>query len=564
MAEHPKSPPHTREHTLSPPSSPLYYERSSEEKIVSRRENNELPHPPALEGWRLRLLTIGLCLCVFLSSLDITIVSTSLTAISNDLHAFKESSWVVSSYLTSYFSFLIIWAKMSDFLGRKIMLVAALVLFLAFSGGCGGARTPVQSSSILCRAFQGVGGAGIFSMAPIIVAEMVEPAKYGAYNAIVSLAIAFSFLLGPLFGGAISDGTTWRWIFYINLPVGLVGLALVLVAMPASFPDLSAVTPPTPFTLIKRNVPLRGRIDYPGFVMLLAASVLLIVAIEEAGISFGWSSGLVIAFLVVAGSLFIAFLAWQWYLDHARSEREPIIPWEFIKKRVLMGMYLNALLSGVPFVTLVLELPLRFESINGLSGLNSGICILPFTLTIAFGSALTGGLTARGRVPPIMVLLVATMLQILGMGLLYSVPVTADLPARIYGYQILAGLGTGLSLTTLLNIVPFVVKRRVLAVALGGVTQLRILGGAVGVSIATNLLNNTAKTQLATQLPAPVLAGILRDVSSVDTLSTADQSIVHAAFGKGYHQQLAMMLGFCAAEVIALALMWEWPMRRLA
>ncbi|KOC18275.1 hypothetical protein AFLA70_59g003481 [Aspergillus flavus AF70] len=562
MAENQKIPKDTREDTLSSPLSPLDNENSSEEKNVDIDGDKELSHSPALEGWRLRLLTIGLCLCVFLSALDITIVSTSLTSISNDLHAFNESSWVVSSYLTSYFSFLIIWAKMSDFFGRKLMLVAAVVLFLAFSGGCGGAHTPIQL--ILCRAFQGVGGAGIFSMVPIIVAEMVEPAKYGAYNAIISLAIAFSFLLGPLFGGAISDGTTWRWIFYINLPVGFVGLVLVLVAMPAGFPDPSAVASPATFTLIKRNVTLRGRIDYPGFFMLLAASVLLIVAIEEAGISFAWSSGLVIAFLVVAVGLFIAFLAWQWYLDYTKSAREPVFPWAFIKKRVLMGIYLNALLSGVPFVTLVLDLPLRFESINGRSALNSGICILPLTLTIAFGSALTGGLTARGRVPPIMVLLVATILQILGMGLLYSVPVTTDLPARIYGYQILAGLGIGLSLTTLLNIVPFVVERRVLAVALGGVTQLRILGGAVGVSIATNLLNNTAKNELATRLPASALADILRDVSSVFKLSTADQSIVHTAFGKGYHQQLAMMLGFCAAEVIALALMWEWPVRRLA
>ncbi|KAJ5248561.1 hypothetical protein N7468_000012 [Penicillium chermesinum] len=203
-------------------------------------------------------------------------------------------------------------------------------------------------------------------------------------------------------------------------------------------------------------------------------------------------------------------------------------------------------------------------SINGRSGLNSGICILPFTLTIAFGSGLTGGLTARGRIPPIVVLLVATTLQVLGIGLLYSVPVNAHLPARIYGYQILAGLGTGLSLTTLLNIVPFLVEGSALAVALGGVTQLRILGGAVGVSIATNLLNNTARTILATQLPLDSITRILHDLSSVTTLPSADQAIVRAAFAEGYHKQLAMMLGFCAAEIIALVLMWEWPMRRLA
>ena len=122
----------------------------------------------------------------------------------------------------------------------------------------------------------------------------------------------------------------------------------------------------------------------------------------------------------------------------------------------------NAFLSGVPLVTLVLELPLRFESVNDRSGIRAGIDILPFTATIALGSAITGGLTVGGRVPPIFVLAVGSILQILGMGLLYSVHVNSSLPASIYGYQILVGLGSGLSLTTLLDIVPFIVDRRVL------------------------------------------------------------------------------------------------------
>ncbi|KAJ6150674.1 hypothetical protein N7470_007268 [Penicillium chermesinum] len=203
-----------------------------------------------------------------------------------------------------------------------------------------GLRLRLLTTGILCRAFQGIGGAGIFSMVPIIVAEMVEPIKYGAYNGIISLAIAFSFLLGPLLGGIISDGTTWRWIFWINLPIGVTGLLLVLVTMPAGFPVHSEITSKVSLGFTKRNVDLRGRIDYPGFFILLAASVLLIVAIEEAGISFAWSSALVIAFLVVAGVFLLLFLFWQWYLYHIKSAREPILPWSFLKNRILMGLYL--------------------------------------------------------------------------------------------------------------------------------------------------------------------------------------------------------------------------------
>ena len=174
-------------------------------------------------------------------------------------------------------------------------------------------------------------------MVPIIVAEMVAPEKYGAYNGIVALAIALSFLLGPLVGGAISDQTTWRWIFWINLPIGFASMALVLLIMPANFPDIK----PSNSTLFteKQNGTLR-KIDFPGFSLLLAACVLLIVALEEAGKAFAWDSVLVIIFLTLAGLLLCVFFAWQRFLFGGKSAREPIIPWNFLQHRVLMGIYL--------------------------------------------------------------------------------------------------------------------------------------------------------------------------------------------------------------------------------
>lgn len=197
-------------------------------------------------------------------------------------------------------------------------------------GYCDRFLTFYLSASIICRAFQGIGGAGLFSMVPIITAEMVEPEKYGAYNGIISSFVALSFLLGPIFGGAISNGTTWRWVFFINLPVGAIALVLVFVAMPSGFPDPTA----------QRTITLRNRVDYPGFLVLLAACVLLILAIEEAGTEYAWSSALVITCLVIAGVLFILFITWQWYMDHSKSQRDPVFPWSFTKKRVLMGAYL--------------------------------------------------------------------------------------------------------------------------------------------------------------------------------------------------------------------------------
>ncbi|CAD6444310.1 497df385-445e-4097-bfd8-b7a1fd65287b [Sclerotinia trifoliorum] len=515
-------------------------------------------HLQYLSGWRLSLLTLGLCLSLMLSSLDITIVSTALVTISDDLHAFDQSSWIVNSYLTTYFSALIIWAKMSDLVGRKVMLVAAIVIFLAFSGGCGGAATSTQI--IAFRALQGIGGAGIFSMVPIIVAEMVVPEQYGKFNGIVSLALAISFLLGPVLGGAIPQHTTWRWIFLINLPIGVVGLILVLLAMPAGFPD-NRPSKAILFSPKKSN--LRGEIDYVGFLLLPTACVFLIVAFEEAGVAFAWDSALVITFLVLAFVLLCLFFAWQRLLFLRQSARQPVIPWVFLKNRVLMGIYIYAVLSGVPFVTLVIEIPQRIQSISNTSTLIAGVRVLPYTMSIAVGSAITGGLTAKGRIPPLYVLIAATSLQTLGTGLLYSIPVAPHIPASFYGYQVLAGMGVGLGLTTLLNIAPFIVEKQLLAVALGGVTQMRILGGAIGVAIATSLLNNTVVSTLADILPAETVSHLLQNLSSMSSLSSHDQAVVQSAFAHGYHKQLAMILGFCAAEVFAIGLMWERTPRRL-
>ncbi|KAL4745173.1 hypothetical protein BDW72DRAFT_198889 [Aspergillus terricola var. indicus] len=513
---------------------------------------------PCLKGRRLTSLTIGLAIAVFLSSLDAIIVSTSLATIAEDLQAFDKSSWVVSSYLTTYFSFLIIWAKISDLVGRKVMLIIALVIFLGFSGGCGGARTALQL--IILRAFQGTGGAGIFSMVPIITAEMVHPDEYALYNAIMTFSIALSFLLGPLIGGIIVDHTSWRWIFYINLPAGAVGVSLIWLSMPGAFPNLSN---PTSLWSLPKNVDFHRKVDYPGFGLLLAASVFLIVAIEEAAVLYTWDNVVVIVLLVLSFVLLGAFLTWIWFLHRSNSFREPVFPWECVKNRVFMGMCLMTLLSGVPLVTLVLELPGRFQILNSTSAFDSGIRILPLTLTIAVSSALAGGLTARGRVPPFVVFSAAAALQIVGLGLLYSVPADSPLSARLYGYQTLIGTGVGMSLATAILTIPSLVGETGMSGALGSIVQFRVLGGAVGLSVATNLLNNAVQDRLRGQIGPDVLHSIMKNVSSMATLPDSTQVLIRTAFADGYQRQLLMVLGFCAAEVLALGMMWERPMRRL-
>ena len=174
-------------------------------------------------------------------------------------------------------------------------------------------------------------------MVPIIVAEMVPPEQYGKYNGIISLSIALSFLAGPLIGGAIPDHATWRWIFWINIPFGLVGLVLISISMPRNFPDLTLARSMASLHNLHK---LASSIDFLGFFLMLTTCVLLIVALEEAGISLGWSSPIVITFLALAFILFCIFIAWQWILSSQTRSRQPVMPWQLLRHRVLMGLYL--------------------------------------------------------------------------------------------------------------------------------------------------------------------------------------------------------------------------------
>jgi MFS family permease len=150
----------------------------------------------------------------FLVNIDITIISTTLVDITNDLRDFKKSSWVVTAYLITYTSGLVIWAKLSDLLGRKPVFLASLVIFCLFSAGCGAAQTMLQL--VICRAFQGVGGGGIYALVMVIMYELVLPPEYPMFTALLTGLVALSFALGPIVGGLIMRSTSWRWVFFLK------------------------------------------------------------------------------------------------------------------------------------------------------------------------------------------------------------------------------------------------------------------------------------------------------------------------------------------------------------
>jgi MFS family permease len=293
-----------------------------------------------LQGWRLYFLTFGLCLSLLLSTLETTIISTALVSISNAMGGFQDRDWVVTSYLLTYTGFLVIYAKFSDIFGAKFMMLLALLVFTVFSVACGAATG--MTELIVLRSFQGLGASGIYSMVGVVTANVIPPSKFSKYMAVISSVFAVSSVLGPVLGGAITQHTTWRWVFLLNAPGGAAALGLIIFTLPS---DFSAVEEGI-WTRLRNRFTISSfkRLDLIGSGLMLAASILLVFALEEAGSRYAWASGVILGTLLVSVVAWAAFVGWEILIDKRRTmTAEPIFPMRLLKRRVVAGMLLYVL-----------------------------------------------------------------------------------------------------------------------------------------------------------------------------------------------------------------------------
>ncbi|KAF2490388.1 MFS multidrug transporter-like protein [Lophium mytilinum] len=494
-------------------------------------------------------------LALLVINLEVTIVSTSLVAIVRDLNGFSETSWIVSAYLVTYMGFMILWSKLSDVFGRKTTFFASMLIFTAFSGACGGCQTMTQL--IICRTFQGVGGAGCYSMSTLFTYEMVPKSKLPLYGAINSVSVAMATLLGPLLGGLISSHTTWRWVFYLNLPVGVFVLAILALAVPRGFPFHAPDHHP-----IDRRMPTfssKGlqKIDFVGAILLLAGSLLLSSVLIEVSLRFGWSNGGTIALLVLSGISWILFFAWEWYVSQGRTGQEPLLPWLFVSDRVWAATLLSSFLAGVPFNVVVIFLPQRLQVVSGESALKAGIHLLPYTFGAAFGAVLANVFGSKRRLPVAYVLLIGAGLQTIGLALLTTLPTTSEFPNSGYGYAAIAGAGMGMSFGILVLATPFMAGQENLSIASGAVIQFRFLGGVIGIAIASNVWNERVKSGLANILDPTTLSDFLQSTEGLKSLPPSVRVEVIRELAKAYNLQDATIIAFAAAQILAVGLGWN-------
>ncbi|KAI0544897.1 putative multidrug resistance protein fnx1 [Xylaria curta] len=502
-----------------------------------------------LSGRRLHTITAGLMLAFFLVNLEITIVGTALVSITNDLKDFARASWVVTAYLITYTAGLVIWAKLSDILGRKPICITALLIFTVFSGGCGAAQTMIQL--IVLRAFQGVGASGIYALTVVFIYELVPVNKYPQYTAMTVVLLGVAFALGPIFGGLISEFTTWRWVFLLNVPAGVLSAIVLYLTVPGDFPHQG-------LNKAKKR-PNLSEIDFLGVFLMTAALALTITGLEQAASTLTWTSAVTLGPLVASGPVWVAFLFSQWYSSRGRpgSSIQPVFPWRFTKNRVLMALFLNSLATGAVSITCNIELPIRYQTTLGVSPLQAGLRLLPLSVVGPLGAIITAIVCKNRRVPPVYAGLVGTFLQIIGLVFFTRSPPTNPGWSALYGFEVLVALGFGTEICLVSLLTPFIAEKRDLAVATAVGIQCRIFGSAIVISITTAVGNGWVKNIIRDVVTTPQLRDIFRSTAYISTLPESAQYVVRSAFVEGFNLQMRIVLGFAVASVFSIFLMWQ-------
>ncbi|CAH0053676.1 unnamed protein product [Clonostachys solani] len=524
-----------------------------------------------LKGWRLWIVTAGMWISLFLSTLETTIVSTSLISITDALSGFLLRDWVVTAYLLTYTGFLTIFAKVSDLFGKKTMLLVALAIFTVFSALCGASNDIVTLTCrltartlgrrIIFRAFQGVGASGIYSMVLVLAPTLVPVRKYGKYMAIVATVFLIASVLGPVLGGVINAHSSWRWVFLLNIPGGAVAFITLAVFLPMS--DESSQLSIKQIVRSKFRLSVWARLDLLGMSLLLAFSVLLIFALEEAGTRYPWRSPAIIASLALAVALTVGFVLWEIYVERSASRQEPVFPPSICKERLPAALLLSAFFIGFPFVSIIVNLPQRAQAVYGKSAFEAGISMLPLLLASPVATALAGFLTGRAKVPLFYILVVSGVFQLVGVGLTCSLPTnTTTFPRELYAYEAIMGFGFGLGLSTLLILARLVVSKENLPVMMGAATQVRVLGGTISLAICATMLNNYLKPKLNELIDPAEAAAVLESLSEIQTLTELQQIQVRLAFSEGYNQQNIFMTALTGVGFVTTCFLWERHPRR--
>ncbi|KXS20817.1 MFS general substrate transporter [Gonapodya prolifera JEL478] len=503
-------------------------------------KDTEAQSPPIVEQaqlystGRLIIVIFSLALCVLLSALDVTIVSTALPSIVSDLHGFDRLSWVGISYLLTSTALQPVYGKVSDIFGRRPVLFFCIATFLLGSTLCGVSQS--MDMLIASRALQGVGGGGLISLIMIIISEIVSMKERGKYQGMIGASWGLASVVGPLLGGVFTDKTSWRWAFFVNLPVGAIASCFIFVFLKL----------PQPKDNFRDKI---TRIDFAGIASIVMGSVFLLLGLEWGGNQYPWSSPLVISFLVVGVLMYGIFV----YVE-LKVAKEPIIPMSMFRRRNFWAAMIFCFVSGFILLGCSYFLPLWFQYIRGTSATASGLSILPFMLGTVIFSVVSGILvTKTGQYVPFIrfgaVLLVVAA----------SLIATWDLPTANWVEiveMLVLGIGMGCALQTVLIAIQAAVPPEFIAPSTAAMVFARSMGGVFALAMFGTILNNVAINEITSALgPDTPYTGSQQSVSTLDNAPANVRAVVIQAYRDGIHYVwvgLAPLLGIGLIATLAL------------
>lgn len=303
-----------------------------------------------------------------------------------------------------------------------------------------------------------------------------------------------------------------------------------------------------------------ARLDISGAFLLLGATLLLVTVLLEAPNEFSWHSKTAILLFVLSGMLGLLFLLNEGVVTSDDWRPEPIFPWRFLFNRAWIGTLILSFLSGIPYNIIVIDIPQRLQTVHGISPLGAGVRLIPFNFMIALGCILINVFAMKTRIAPIYLVFAGSIIQLVGIALLSTLSSTnimAPAPSVIYGWEILSGFGIGMVWGMLLVIPPHVVERRDLAISSGALLQFRVFGGALGLAIASAVMNSRLSSHLSHSISSEYLAAVLQSTEAIKGFPVDVQRLVLETFAEGYNLQMKMLAGFAGLQVLCVGLLWR-------